>query len=129
MSIARTRYVPREEGADGQARETLCMMMEGEIERTREEIRAIGEACDRVEGMLDLVTRSHDLAATGENVTLTEGDVTTTEGQDVTAQRTEGDQMEDVTNELQPPDEPPKPLLSPSRWFNDQSLLDLWNGA
>jgi hypothetical protein len=80
------------------------MMMEEEIERTREEIKGIEEACEKVEEVLDVVVK----------------------GQGVPEEEEKEGKMEDVvlgegTNGIVSAGE--------QKWFERRELLDLWNGV
>lgn len=98
-----------------QARETLCMMMEAEIERTKEEIRGIEEACDKVEQVLDKVTKGL------EDANAIDGSVS-----DGNHGKGDGEQMEDVVHEMKGKDRvPEKP---DQKWFEYEKLMDLWKG-
>jgi hypothetical protein len=93
------------------------MMMEEEIERTKEEIRGIEEACDKVEQVLAKVTQ-------GEHP-LRDGSV---EG--IIAKEGGEDKMEDVVHEtLSIGDDASAVKIPGGKWFEDEQLLDLWNGA
>jgi hypothetical protein len=93
------------------------MMMEEEIERTKEEIRGIEEACDKVELVLAKVTK-------GERP-LRDGSV---EG--IIAKEGGEDKMEDVVHEaLSIGDDAPAAKIAGGKWFEDEKLLDLWNGS
>jgi|SRR5579859_3751723 len=98
------------------------MMMEEEIERTKEEIRGIEEACEKVEKVLDGVIRTQPPTITQE---------------DVDIEKAEGDEgkMEDIfpaadeTVSAQVEKTIPPAVASDKKWFEDKALLDLWNDA
>jgi hypothetical protein len=82
------------------------MMMEEEIERTREEIRGIEEACEKVEEVLDGVVKGRGVSKDEE--------------------KEEEGKMEDVvlgeeTNKMGSSGE--------QKWFERKELMDLWNGV
>ena len=87
------------------------MMMEEEIERTREEIKGIEEACEKVEQVLEKVFQSGALSNNQEK----QGD---------------NGRMEDVVQ-----DNPTKEELrvvsetSGGKWFENEKLLNLWSGS
>jgi hypothetical protein len=90
------------------------MMMEEEIERTREEIRKVEEACEKVEEacekveeVLEKVGKSSDLEndGTGE----------------------EEGHMEDVVSATVDTEGKGQDQEEKS-WFEDENLLELWNG-
>ena len=87
------------------------MMMEEEIERTREEIKGVEEACEKVEQVLEKVIQS--------------GAVWTHQ------EEKQGDgKMEDIVQENHT-----KELLRANsetregRWFENEELLNLWDGS
>jgi len=82
------------------------MMMEEEIERTREEIGKVEEACEKVEEVLEKVGKSSELEneGTGE----------------------EEGQMEDVISATV--DMETKQQEKEKSWFEDEKLLEIWNG-
>jgi hypothetical protein len=93
------------------------MMMEEEIERTKEEIRGIEEACEKVEEVLAKVAQGerplHDDSAEG-----------------IIAKEGGEDKMEDVINEtLSMGDEASATKIPGAKWFEDEKLLNLWNGT
>jgi hypothetical protein len=88
------------------------MMMEEEIERTRDEIKGIEEACEKVEQVLEKVFQSGALSNNQEE-----------------KQRDNG-RMEDVVQ-----DNPTKEELHVAsetgggKWFENEKLLNLWSGT
>ena len=89
------------------------MMMEEEIERTREEIKGIEEACEKVQQVLEKVIQSGAVSNNQEEL------------------QEEGDgKMEDVVQE-----NPTKEELHTNsetrggNWFVNEKLLNLWNGS
>jgi len=89
-------------------------MMEEEIERTREEIRGIEEACEKVEKVLDTITKDFD------GPKAVEGPIAG--GDRVNG---EGEHMQDVVEES------PKQANRPDTrtWFENKDLLALWDGT
>jgi hypothetical protein len=93
------------------------MMMEEEIERTKEEIRGIEEACEKVEEVLAKV-------AQGERPSRDDS----LEG--IIAKDGGEDKMEDVINEIASMgDDASVTKIPGGKWFEDEKLLDLWNGT
>jgi len=98
------------------------MMMEEEIERTKEEIRGIEEACERVEQVLARV------AQCGEPAIALQDSAADSSTKSVLKDGGE-EKMEDVqptgSRELGSRDrvEPFSP-----KWYKDERLLSLWNG-
>ena len=92
------------------------MMMEEEIERTKEEINGIEEACEKVEQVLDKVIQSRELNG---HVELLENGA---------AQGEEG-KMEDVVQEVGVKEEAKQVDTENvlSNWFDDENLLSMWN--
>jgi hypothetical protein len=92
------------------------MMMEEEIERTKEEIKGIEEACEKVEQVLDKVIQSRGLNG---HVELLEDVGEEEEGK-----------MEDVIQDVKAKEghnyAGHEGLRS--NWFEDGNLLSLWNG-
>ena len=93
------------------------MMMEEEIERTKEEVRGIEEACEKVEEVLGKVIQSRDW----------NGSLTDNVFEDITKQ---GDdvQMEDVLGEAITQASYVNGTLGDQNWYEDEKLLALWNG-
>jgi len=86
------------------------MMMEGEIERTREEIKGIEEGCDKIEEVLEKVVQSGDLRKDMEEKLQTGDEVN----------------MQDIVHEVKPTD--PQTETEGGKWFENEKLLKLWNG-
>jgi hypothetical protein len=90
------------------------MMMEEEIDRTREEIKGIEEACEKVEEVLENVIQSRALNGRLDLL------------EDVTTQGEDG-KMEDVQESAittQPSSE-----IVQSDWFDDENLRSVWDGS
>lgn len=87
------------------------MMMEEEIERTREEIKGIEEACEKVEQVLEKVFQS---GALSNNQGEKQGD---------------DGKMEDVVQE-NPTKEELRIALETGggKWFENEKLRNLWGG-
>ena len=92
-------------------------MMEEEIERTREEIHGIEEACEKVERMLENVIQGGASSVKyHENQPLKpEND---RKMEDIIVQETVTEGLEQATNETKE-----------QKWFEDEWLLGLWNGV
>jgi len=90
------------------------MMMEEEIERTKEEIKGIEEACEKVEQVLDKVIQSREL----------NGHI------DLLDDAAEEGKMEDVVQDVRLKGETKQVDVEnmSSNWFDDENLLSLWNG-
>ena len=93
------------------------MMMEEEIERTKEEIRGIKDACEKVEQVLAKVIQGgYTDGSLEDNV----------DGYAV--KREDEEKMEDVqqteSNEIAAP-EPVE--VDSKKWYEDENLLNLWN--
>ena len=89
--------------------------MEAEIDRTKEEIKGIEDACDKVEQVLDKVTKGL------EDANAIDGSVS-----DENHRKGDGEQMEDVVHETKGRDRvPEKP---DQKWFEHEKLMDLWMG-
>jgi hypothetical protein len=97
------------------------MMMEEEIERTRDEIRGIEEACEKVEEVLAKVNQGDGALSemTGESV-----DIAASKG-------VEDSTMEDIVHETTSKEDeaPTITTISGQTWFEDEKLMDLWNGV
>lgn len=98
------------------------MMMEEEIERTKEEIRGIEEACEKVEQVLARVAQG------GEPVISLRDSAA-----DSTAEGALKDGGEEKMEDVQPtgPREPDsRDRIAPfsPKWYEDERLLSLWNG-
>jgi hypothetical protein len=97
------------------------MMMEEEIERTRDEIRGIEEACEKVEEVLAKVNQGDGALSEvrGESV-----DIAASNG-------AEDNKMEDIVLEptLKEDETPTITTISGQKWFEDEKLMDLWNGV
>jgi len=104
-----------------QARETLCMMMEEEIERTRDEIRGIEEACEKVEEVLAKVNQGDRAISemTGESVDI------------AVSKEVEDSKMEDIVHETTSKEDeaPPITTIPGQKWFEDEKLMEQWNGV
>jgi hypothetical protein len=87
------------------------MMMEEEIERTRDEIKGIEEACEKVEQVLEQVFQSGALSNNQEERQGDDG------------------KMEDVLQETPTKEESRiAPGTGGGKLFENEKLLDLWGG-
>ena len=93
-------------------------MMEEEINRTKEEIKGIEEACEKVEEVLEKVIESRELNGAVDLI------------QDFNAEGEDG-KMEDVVQEGEVNGDENKGgcEILQSNWFDDESLLNVWNGS
>jgi len=94
------------------------MMMEEEIERTKEEIKGIEEACEKVEQVLEKVIQSQGLNG---HVELLEG----------AGEQEEETKMEEIIQDAEVTEELNHARVGSLRsdWFEDENLLSLWNGS
>jgi len=90
------------------------MMMEEEIERTKEEIKGIEEACEKVQEVLDKVTQGVDLNISPPSFVVKQVD--------------EGI-MEDIIEEKETKETTDTvPEIVERKWYEDEKLMNLWNG-
>jgi hypothetical protein len=95
------------------------MMMEEEIERTKEEIRGIEEACEKVEQVLEKVIHGSDM------------DVSLTNNQEQENKIKEGDdgQLEEIVQQMETREHTRANSATDYRkWYENEKLLSLWNG-
>jgi hypothetical protein len=91
------------------------MMMEEEIERTKEEINGIEEACEQVEKVL-------------ENVIQSEGLHKSVKDESPQEEQNEDGKMEDVVTETVPVGKLTPVEISGRKWYEHDDLLASWNG-
>jgi len=92
------------------------MMMEEEIERTKEEINGIEEACEKVEKVL-------------ENVIQSEGMSSFLKDESPQEEQPEEGQMEDVVAEIAHVGTDITVKVTDRKWYEDDHMLALWNNG
>lgn len=92
------------------------MMMEEEIERTREEINGIEEACEKVEKVL-------------ENVMQSEGMLSPLRDESPQEEQNEEGKMEDVVAEIPPVGTEIPVKVTERKWYEDDNMSALWGNG
>jgi len=90
------------------------MMMEEEIERTKEEIRGIEEACDKVEKVLDTITMGLDRTKAIEGPVSEQGN----------QMKDDNEHMQDVERQAVVKEPATKDTR---KWFEEKDLIEIWN--